>query len=108
MSATSAGAAMALTKQVQFMRLTTDISGCPEVYSDFAESMKAFSLDFSSYINTKDLGMPNMDTIRKMKQKYMEQAKILPEYCHALVSKGQEAADQVLIKYPDAAAGLLG
>merc|ERR1712224_993042 len=106
MSVTSAGSMMALTKQVQFMKLTTEIHGCPQLYSDFADSLKAFSLDIGAYI--PDLGLPDVDTIRKMKEAYIEQAKLLPHYCHVLHKEGPKAAEKVLQKHPEAAAALLG
>jgi hypothetical protein len=81
---------MALAKQVQFMSLTCEIDGVPQVYKDFADSLKAFNFDAFDYIPYEKLGVPTAKDIETMKQNWIanlkkqlgiEHATLLLQYC---------------------------
>merc|ERR1712217_973798 len=81
---------MALAKQVQFMSLTCEIDGLPQVYKDFAHSLKAFNLDISDHIPYDKLGIPTSKDIANMKREWIaslkkqlgiQHATLLLQYC---------------------------
>jgi hypothetical protein len=71
--AASSGVAnvMALAKQVQFMSLTCEIQGVPEVYEQFANSLKAFNFDAFGWIPFDKLGLPTMKDLKSLKKQWI-------------------------------------
>lgn len=111
MSMQGAANLMALAKQVQFMDLTTEIQGIPDVYSNFAQSLKGFSFDFSAYM--PDLGLPTLEDIKEFKKKIVAKVEaampmhdsasttqILIQYCYARTNFGLLAANALLHRHP--------
>eukprot|EP00435_Cladocopium_sp_Y103_P068306 s233_g31.t1 len=123
----SASNFVALTRMIQFMDLTTEIKGRPDVYSDFAQHLKGFNFDPAPYL--PDMGLPSLEAwavspavpvprsyqdVRDMRNKAVQQLKdafsvgdmkksgtLVLQYCYALHVEGQLAANGILYSHPD-------
>eukprot|EP00397_Hematodinium_sp_SG-2012_P000055 GEMP01000055.1.p1 GENE.GEMP01000055.1~~GEMP01000055.1.p1 ORF type:complete len:3622 (-),score=620.69 GEMP01000055.1:1062-11450(-) len=99
MSVASITNAMALVKQMQFMTLTAQITGCPPVYRDYANNLNEVNLDVG-WMMPDWFGSLSPAAIKKYKNKLLREIKVDQEYCGKLKTDGKEVADAFARKHP--------
>eukprot|EP00929_Paragymnodinium_shiwhaense_P030381 TRINITY_DN17231_c0_g1_i2.p1 TRINITY_DN17231_c0_g1~~TRINITY_DN17231_c0_g1_i2.p1 ORF type:complete len:3553 (-),score=663.80 TRINITY_DN17231_c0_g1_i2:169-10827(-) len=108
MGMSSAGNVVAFARQAQFITLTTDLQGAPEIYKDYADSLDGFNMNFEKYL--PDFGMPSMKELRKQAIQHMHidtHSILHARYCFVYFEFGQRLANSVLQRHPADAENLV-